>query len=171
MNRKKSRPQETLEFKKNKQLETFQFNPPKNPSEERKWLLAVTSLKATNSVLNITNENISFLVSTPGHWKSKNGEELINQLNNLLELRFRNDIELHVKGGKKRGTGIEIENSGCNLAGFDLFRSEICTKLKRIKYRDPEDMVYRMELISCRYYRGKVCFRINYWIYIATWCI
>ena len=31
-------------------------------------------------------------------------------------------MELHVREVKKRGTRIEIENSACNLAGFDHFK-------------------------------------------------
>ena len=41
----RNRPQETLEFKLNKQLVTFAFSPPMNLSQERKWLLAVIFLK------------------------------------------------------------------------------------------------------------------------------
>ena len=33
-----TKPQETLEFKMNKQMETYSFNPPKNLKEEEKWL-------------------------------------------------------------------------------------------------------------------------------------
>jgi len=56
----RTRPQETLQFKMNKQMQTFSFNPPFNLAEEGKWLLAVRSFKATNSVFNITNENNFF---------------------------------------------------------------------------------------------------------------
>ena len=41
----KTKPQETLEFKLNKQMETFSFNPPINLAVKSKWLLAVTFLK------------------------------------------------------------------------------------------------------------------------------
>ena len=61
------RPQETLEFKINKQMQTFSFFPPKKISELGKWLLAVTSFEATNSVLNVTHENYSFSVTVSGH--------------------------------------------------------------------------------------------------------
>ena len=64
-------------------------------------------------------KTIVFQFSTPGHWSPEDGEELINKLNKLLELRSENDVELHVKEVEKRGTRIEIENSGYNLAGFD----------------------------------------------------
>ena len=53
---------------------------------------------------------------------------------------------MHVKEVEKRGTQIEIDNSGYNFAGFDHFKSEILSELKRVKYRDLEDMVYRVQL-------------------------
>ena len=53
----KTKPQESLEFKMNKQLQTFSFNPPINLVEEGKWLLAVSSFECTISVFIITNEN------------------------------------------------------------------------------------------------------------------
>ena len=56
----KLKPQETLEFKMDKQMQTFSFNPPKLLIEEGKWLLAVTSFETTNSVCNITDENNFF---------------------------------------------------------------------------------------------------------------
>ena len=37
-----------------KEMETSSFSPPKNLVEESKWLLAVSSFEATNSLLNIT---------------------------------------------------------------------------------------------------------------------
>ena len=40
----KTRPQETLENKMNKQMQTFSFNPPINLLEKAKWLLAVSFL-------------------------------------------------------------------------------------------------------------------------------
>ena len=40
----KTRPHEALEFKMNKQLQTFSFNPPINLYEEGKCLLGATSL-------------------------------------------------------------------------------------------------------------------------------
>ena len=41
----KTKPQETLEFKMNKQVQTFSFSPPINLSEEGKWLLVVSSFE------------------------------------------------------------------------------------------------------------------------------
>ena len=104
---KKSRPQEALEIKMNKQMETFSFNPPLKLVEEGKWLLAVTSFEAINSVFNITNENNSFSITTPSHWSSRGGAETIYKLQKLLELRSQNDIQLHVEV-RKRGKQIKI---------------------------------------------------------------
>ena len=53
----KTKPQETLEFKKNKQMQTFSFNPLINLVEGGKWLLAVTLIDCANTVFNITDEN------------------------------------------------------------------------------------------------------------------
>ena len=99
----KTKPQGTLEFKMNKQVETFSFSPPIKLSEEGKWLLAVTSFEATNSVFNITKENNSFSITTPRHCNSKSAEKTIEELNKLLELRSENDIELHVEQIRKKG--------------------------------------------------------------------
>ena len=71
----KPKPQETLEFKLNKQMQTFSFSPPINSVEERKWLLAITSCESINSVFNITNEDNSFPITTPGHWNSKSAKK------------------------------------------------------------------------------------------------
>ena len=71
----KPKPQETLEYKMNKQMETFSLNPPINLSEEGEWMSAVTRFDATNSVLNTTDENKSFSVSIPGQCNSKSGEK------------------------------------------------------------------------------------------------
>ena len=57
---RKAKPQETLEFKLKKQMETFSFNPTINLSEEGKRSLGVTSFEATNFVFNITDKNNKF---------------------------------------------------------------------------------------------------------------
>ena len=141
----KTTPQETLGFKMNKQMGTF-FSPSINVAEEWKRLLLVTSFETMNSVFNKVIESNSFLISTSRYWTQEGGEELINKLNKLLELRSQNDIEFHVKEVGKRSTGIEIKNSGYVSAGFDNFKCEILAELKRIKYKNFQDMVYRMEL-------------------------
>ena len=99
----KTKPQGTLEFKMNKQVETFSVSPPINLSEEGKWLIAVTSFEAMNSVFNITKENNSFSITTPSHCNSKSAEKTIEELNKLLELRSENDIEIHVEQIRKKG--------------------------------------------------------------------
>ena len=63
----KTKPQETLEFVMNKQMQTFSANPPINFSENGKCLLAVASFEATDSVLNITYENNTFSIIIPSH--------------------------------------------------------------------------------------------------------
>ena len=127
-------------------MQTSSFSRPINLSEEGKWLVAVTSFEATNSIFIMTDENKSFSISTPSYWIPEGGEDLINKRKKLLQLQSQNDIELHVKGVEKKATRIEIENSGYNLAGFDHFKSEILAKLQTVKYKDLEDMVYRMQL-------------------------
>ena len=103
----KTKPQKTLEFELNSQTEIFPFNPPLHPFEGRKWLLAVTSLEATNSSFNVTHENKSFLTTTPGQWSSRGGAEKISKLQKLLEMRDVDNTELHVKVVRKRGNQIK----------------------------------------------------------------
>ena len=106
----------------------------------------MTSFECTNSVFNITDENNIFSISLPGRWISEDSEEIINKVNELLELKSENGIELHVKEVVKRGTRIEIEKSVYNLARFEHFKCEILSELKRLNYRGLEDMVYRLQL-------------------------
>ena len=73
----KTKPQETLEFKMKKQMQTFSFSPPTNLVQEGKWLLAVSSFDCTNSVFNLTKENNSFSITIPGHWESQSAEKTI----------------------------------------------------------------------------------------------
>ena len=112
----KTKPQETLEFKMNKQRQTFSFNPSINLVEEGKWLLAVSSFESTNSVFNIINENNSFSIILPGHYQNKTDEKMVNDLNNLLELK---SLELHVEEVKKRGNKIKIVDVEYQLSDFD----------------------------------------------------
>ena len=107
----RTRPQETLEFKMNKQMQTFSFNPPINLVEEGKWLLAVSSFECTNSVFNITNENNSFSIIIPGHYETEFAAQIIDGLNKLLELK---SLELHVEEVKKRGNKIKIADKNIN---------------------------------------------------------
>ena len=139
----KTKPQETLEFKMNKQMQRFSFNPPINLIEEGKWLIAVSSLECTNSVFNITDDNNSFSIIIPGHYQNKSDEKTINDLNKLLELK---SLELHVEEVKKRGNKIKIADKEYKLSDFDNQKYEIIEELKKVKYNDLEDLVYRMRL-------------------------
>ena len=78
------RPQETLEFKMNKQMQTFSFNPPINLVEEGKWLMAVSLFDCTNSVFNITNENNSFSRIIPGHYPNNSDEITIETFKYII---------------------------------------------------------------------------------------
>ena len=139
----KTKPQETLEFKMNKQTQNFSFNPPINLAEEGRWLIAVSSFECTNSVYNITNENNSFSIIIPGHYQTEFAEETIDKLYKLLELK---SLELHVAEVRKRGNKIKIGDIEYKLSDFDTQKHEILEKLKNAKYNDLEDLVYRMQL-------------------------
>ena len=139
----KTRAQETLEFKMNKQRQTFSFNPPINLVEEDKCLLAVGSFECTNSVFNITDDNNSFSIKIPGHYETELAEKIIDELNRLLELRT---LKLHVNEVRKRGNIIKIGDKEYQLSDFDNQKYEIIEELKNIKYNDLEDLVYRMRL-------------------------
>ena len=139
----KTKPQETLEFKMNKQRQSFSFNPSINLVEEDKCLLAVSSFECTNSVFNITNENNSFSIIIPAHWETESDEKTIDELNKLLELK---SLELHVNEVRKRGNKIKIGDKKYKLSDFDNQKNEIIEELKRAKYNDLEDLVYRMRL-------------------------
>ena len=134
----KTKPQETLEFKMNKQMQTFSFSPSINLVEEGKWLLGVTSFECTNSVFIITNENNSFSIFLPGHYETESAEEMINDLNNLLELK---SLELHVEEVQKKGNKIKIGDNEYKLSDFDTQKNEILEELKNFKYNDLEDLV------------------------------
>ena len=139
----KTKPQETLEFKMDKQMQTFSFNPPINLVEEGKWLLGVSSFECTNSVFNITNENNSFSIIIPGHYKTEFAEKVINDLNKLYELK---SLELHVEEVRKRGNKIKIGDKEYKLSDFDTKKVEILEELRKVKYNDLRDLIYRMKL-------------------------
>ena len=139
----RTKPQETLEFRMNKQRQTFSFDPPINLLEEGKWLLAVSLFECTNSVFNITNENNSFSIIIPGHYETESAQKTIDELNNLLELRSQNGIELHVEQVRKKGL---ILINDYSLSSLGMFKDEILEELKNVKYNDLEDLVYRFKL-------------------------
>ena len=139
----RAKPQETLEFKMNKQMQTFSFNPPINLLEEDKWLLTISSFECTNSVFNITDDNNSFSIIIPGHYQNESDEKTIDNLSKLLELK---SLELHIQEVEKRANKIKIANKEYKLSDFDNQKYEIIEKLKNAKYNDLEDLVYRMRL-------------------------
>ena len=139
----KTKPQETLEFKMKKQMQTFSFNPPLNLTEEGKWLIAVSSLECTNSVFNITKNNNSFSIIIPGYYKTEFAEKVINELKELYELK---SLELHVEEVRKRGNKIKIEDKEYKLSDFDTQKDEILEELGNVKYNDLRDLIYRMRL-------------------------
>ena len=73
-------------------METFSFSPPINLFEQGKWLLAVMTFEANNSVFTITDENSSFSITAPRYWSSRGGAETIPKLQKLLKLRSQNDF-------------------------------------------------------------------------------
>ena len=138
----KIRPQETLKFKMNKQMQTFSFIPPLNLVEEGKWLLGVSSLECTNTVFNITNENILISTITSGLYQSQFAEKMINDLNNLLELK---SLELHVEEVRKRRI-TKIGDNEDKLTDFDTQENERLEELGKVKYNDLTDLVHRMRI-------------------------
>ena len=140
---RKTKPQGTLEFKMNKQRQTFSFNPSINSLEEGKWLLAVSSFECTNSIFNITDENNSFSKIIQAHWETEFAEKIIDEVNRLLELR---SLELYVNEFRKRGNAIKVGDKEYKLSDFDYQKYEIIEELKNVKYKDLRDLVYRMRL-------------------------
>ena len=112
----KTKPQETLEFKTNKQMQTFSFDPPINLVEEGKWVMAVSLFDCTNCVYNITNENNSFSIIIPGHYKTEFAEKVINDLNELYELE---SLELVVEAVRERGNIIKLADKEYELSDLD----------------------------------------------------
>ena len=75
-------------------MQSFSFHLQINLPEEGKWLLGVSSFECTNSVFNIINENNSFSINIPGHYKTEFAGKMIIDLNKLLELK---SLEIHVE--------------------------------------------------------------------------
>ena len=139
----KSKPQQSLEFKMNKEMQTFSLNPPISLVEEGKWLLAVSFFECTSSVFKITDENNSFSIIVPGHYQTEFAEKMINDLTKLLELK---PLELHVEEVRKRGNKLRIGDDEYKLSDFDTQRNEILEEIRNVKYNDRKDLVYRMQL-------------------------
>ena len=127
--------------------ENFSFGPLTNPDDEGKWLLAVPSFKTTDSVFNQTHEKHLFSNIAPGHWSTENTEETINILNNLLSLRSENDLDLHIKEVNRRVKTIFLDGQEYTYYNLlDKFKYDFTEMLKKNKYDDLKDMVYRLEL-------------------------
>ena len=124
-------------------MQIFSFNPPTNLLDEDKWLLAVSSSECKSSVYNITDENNSFSINIPGHWETEFDRKTFAKINELIELR---SLELHAGEVIKRGHKIKIGDSEYNLSDFDTKKNEIFEELKKAKYNDLEDLVYRKQL-------------------------
>ena len=125
-------------------MNSFSFSPPINLSEEGKWSLVVTSFEATNSVFNTTGENNSFSISTPGHWSSSGGAEVIKKLRKVLQMRHNNVIELHVEV-RKSGNHIKIGDNENKLSDLETHKIQIINELKNAEYNDLEDMVFKWD--------------------------
>ena len=128
----KTKPQETLEFKMNKQTQTFSFSPLINLLGEGDWLLGVTSFECTNSVFNIGIENNSFSIIIPMHYKTEMAKKVFNDLIKLLELR---SLEIHVEGVRKRGNKIKMFDNKYELSDFDTQKNEIVEEFKKSKIK------------------------------------
>ena len=99
-------------------MQTFSFNPPINLVEESKWLLAVSSFECTNSVFNITNENNSFSITTPGHWNSESAEKTVENLRELLALD-KKDLSLHIAEVREKSRKIYLGEDGYDLSDLN----------------------------------------------------
>ena len=128
----RTKPEETLENKMNKQMQTFSLFSPIILSEEGKWVLGVTSFECTISVFNKTNNNNSFSVSTPGQWRSEEGEEFIDRLNRVLNGRSYSDFKLHVQEVGRRGQKIKIGDKKYMLSHLIIRKNEINKELKTL---------------------------------------
>ena len=78
--------------------------------------MEVSFFNCTNSVFKTTNENNSFSIIIPGHYKTEFAEKVINDLNELYELKT---LELHVDAVRKRGNKIKIADKEYKLSDLD----------------------------------------------------
>ena len=89
-----SKPQETLEFKMNKQKESFSFDIPLDLPEQ--WMMGVTSLEVYNTVYNNTEKNKLKLFTTEQNLKEYEfAIEFIPKIKNLYKTSDKgiSDIE------------------------------------------------------------------------------
>ena len=76
----------------------------------------MSSFECTNSVFNITKEKNLFSIIIQGHYETEFAEKMINDLNNILELK---SLELHVNEVRKRGNKIKVGDNEYKLSDFD----------------------------------------------------
>ena len=88
-----SKPQETLEFKMNKQKESFSFDISLDFPEQ--WMMGVTSLEVYNTIYNITEKNNKIkLFTTEQNLKEyKFATEFIPKIKNLYETSGEEEIK------------------------------------------------------------------------------
>ena len=114
-------------------METFSFNPPINLVDEEKWLLAVTSFEATNFVFNVADEDNSFSFIILGRWRIPNysDEDFIDNLNKLLKLKSKNDVEFHVEEVRNRENKIKVISKEFSSSDFNTSKEEILEVYKK----------------------------------------
>ena len=106
----------------------------------------MTFFEATNSVFDTTDQNKSFLITTPGDWCCRGGAEIITKPQKLLEMRHSNDIELLVQKVKKGGNQRKIGDNECKSSDHDTRENEVLEYLKNAENNAFKYMVFRMEL-------------------------
>ena len=65
-----------------------------------------------------------------------------------MELRSKNDIELHFEELKKRRNQIKLRDKEYKLSDFDTWKNEILKELKCLKcanYQNLKDIVFRIQ--------------------------
>ena len=94
----------------------------------------MTSIEATNSVFNITDENNKFSTRIPGRGRIPNylDDDIIEKLKNLQKFKSQNDIELHVQEVRKRGNQIKKIPTKVFLSDFDTSKKETLKELKKL---------------------------------------
>ena len=103
----------------------------------------MSSFECKNFVFNITNKDKSFSIIIPGHYQTEFAEKIINDINKFLELK---SLEFHEEEFRKRGKKIKIGDNENRFSDFDTQKSEILEELRKVKYNDLKDLVYRMQL-------------------------
>ena len=103
----------------------------------------MSSFVCMDSVPNISDENKSFSITVPGHWKTKSSEKSIEELNKFLVLRSQNSTDLHVEQFRKKGL---ISTNDYSLSSLGTFKHEILEELNKAKHDYVEDVIYRFQL-------------------------